>query len=210
MKKNTYKKIPTKKTKEFLIIYETVKKHQERIKNISNKKYGYAVDKINRICKQLDRLAKQKILTHSEEIKENICTDFFQSISHWHIRKDFGSEDVSMNEDKKLKVKGKRGRPKEDYALDFLIYLLASECENDFELIADFLAVNEIVGIDKSHSSDGVKKRFERIREDTINKWYRNFVNASVKAVVTQQGGPDTTANIVVYWELPLEAFPLK
>lgn len=210
MKKNTYKKIPTQKAKEFLEIYKTVKKHQERINAILNKKDDYAVSEINNICKQLDKLAKLKRLTHSVEIKEMLTTDFIQSISYWDIKKDFDTKEISITEEKKLMLKGKHGRPKKDYALDFLIYLLASECGNDLNLIAAFLEDNEIAGEDENYSIMALKKRLNRINRDNIKKLYGKFAYVARNITVDNSGD---TLNINISYELPYFSdtpFPLK
>lgn len=214
MKKKTYEKIPAEKAKEFLRIYETIKTHHKRIKNILNNKDDHAVGEINKICKQIEKRTKNKCLTHGKEIKELLITDFFQSMDNVWIKKDFGTL-PNTTEDGKLEVKRKKGRPKEDYALEVLIYLLALEYgEKNFESISNFLSNNEIAaGDDVSCSVDAVKKRLGRIKKDDIKKQYAKFVSASRETKILCHGGPDTTANIAVCWKLPLKlplSIPLK
>lgn len=196
-------KIFAEEVQPFIEIYCTVKKHQERINAILNKTDDYAVDEIKKLCKRIDQLKKLKILSHSEEIKDLLITDFFQGMSYWHIKDNFGTKKLSITEAKNLDVKGKIGRPKSDYALDLLIYLLASKCGNDFKFIAKFLTTK----LNDLYSRKRVENRFMRAKKDILIKHYAKFLDASRTTVVTTKGGPDTPCAIAVSWELPLNLF---
>lgn len=181
MKKKSCKKIPAEKEKELLRIYKCLKLHDKEVKAILN---NDAVRKLKKTLKNLDELAELKVLTRSQEIKGNVLDNFFQDLRKMAIYKDFDSV--------------KRGAPKKDFALDVLIYLLAQEYGDDYNSIDDFLNenINLVLG------EEAIRKRLERIKKAELIRNYNKFVSLA-KTVKIIEPGPDPTAHIAVYFNLP-------
>lgn len=177
MKKKLYKEIPTGKIKEFIRIYNVIKAKHEEIKKTTSRKFEKAIDDINKIHSQLEKLAKCHFLTPyaNKEIREKLNAGFFQSISSVYVGHAFGREKISITENKKLKVTARRGG-EIDYALDILICLLVFECGNDFKRIAGILTSNDIPG----HDTKKIRQRFKRINRHKIKEQYANFVTATM------------------------------
>lgn len=142
-------------------------------------------NRINSICKEIHMLGELQILP--PPISAQVIAA---------IRK--GYKD-------KASIAKLKGKAKTNFAIDILICLLVKAYGRQFVKISKLLEDSGIVSKDESYSSDALRVRYNRIKQDDMIKQYVNFFDASRKSVVTQQGGPDTSAAIAVYWELPFQ-----